>query len=229
MTIIPTSRKMTLKSIAGERLLLVHDPEQDDEQAAEQRDQRPVTALEGDQRVGDEEDGAGDRRRPSSCRRGYRAGWTPAQPDRNRARPNRIRPAPVGGADRSRPRPHPPGIRARRRSGCRSGRRIERCASDDDCSSAAWRPRRSWRPCPGPPPRRTGRRSTPATRRGCSSRPRWSWSCCRASRCSTAASSAARTCCRRSCTASSAWPWSASCGSWSASRWRSARTSAASG
>ena len=59
------------------------------------------------------------------------------------------------------------------------------------------------------------RPSTAATRPGCSLRPRWSWSCCRASPCSTAGWSAARTSSRRSCTASSGWPSSA----WSGSSW----------
>ena len=43
-----------------EGLLLVHDPEDDDEHRTEQRDQSPVVALGGDQRVGDQEDAAGD-------------------------------------------------------------------------------------------------------------------------------------------------------------------------
>ena len=43
-----------------ERLFLVDDPEDHDQQAAEQRDERPVNPLGRDQPVGDEEDAAGE-------------------------------------------------------------------------------------------------------------------------------------------------------------------------
>ena len=49
---------MTLKSIAGERLVLVDDAEDHDQQAAQQGDEGPVEALGGDQGVGDDEDAA---------------------------------------------------------------------------------------------------------------------------------------------------------------------------
>ena len=51
---------MTLKSIAGEGLFLVDDAEDDEQQAAEQRDERPIEPLGGDQGVGDDEDAAGE-------------------------------------------------------------------------------------------------------------------------------------------------------------------------
>ena len=43
-----------------ERFLLIDDPEGHDQQAAKERDEGPVEALGRDQRIGDEEDGAGE-------------------------------------------------------------------------------------------------------------------------------------------------------------------------
>ena len=64
-----------MKSIPGERLLLVDDPEEHDQQAAQEGHEGPIEALGGDQGVGDDE---ACRRRAGRPRQD--AGWGRERP-----------------------------------------------------------------------------------------------------------------------------------------------------
>ena len=119
-----------------EGLFLVDDPEDHDQQAAEQGDERAVEALGGDQRVGDEEDAAGEEdvhRQPASGARGRAIRRSGVGASRETSSGRAYPPGPSLAATTSDVRPRPTFIvsRASMTSGILHGLRggVPRCAS----------------------------------------------------------------------------------------------------